>query len=254
MPDVPAPDIAAIVLHYGEKEEHERLTHRAVETLKRSLEFTHQSFSILVVDDAGPRPYVPTDGEPVHRLRENVSLAAAFNVGIAKAPSTERLLLVTNDTVWPRFTVHMLLRALELPKAAIVAPMMDDPGAGILYRAAPEPHAPEKGVSISEWEAFLTDNQYTLSDAFVPANHVDNTAWMITRELVDRVGVFDEAFNGPGSWYANQDWCRRAWDAGLMVGYVPRAFIHHCKRATRGDSYATQAEVVGRAQFHAKWG
>ena len=240
--------VACVVLHYSERPEHDELTYRAVETLNRALDFSLLTLpEVLVVDNGSAVPYKAEFGEDVLRLHSNIALASAFNRGMERFPDAERILLVTNDVVFPRFTVHELLTAASYEKVGIVAPMMDDAGAGVLFRSAPDPH---KEVSLPEWEKFLIETMPTGN--FVRAEHVDNTVLCLTRSFLDEVGMFDEYFDTTGSWYANQDWCKRAWAAGYLVGYSPRAFIHHCRAGTRGD-YQTEADAAGRSRFDTKW-
>jgi len=49
-------------------------------------------------------------------------------------------------------------------------------------------------------------------------------ALMIKRELVDKIGELDERFF---LYYEDVDFCRRAWNAGYRVVYVPDAILKH---------------------------
>ena len=49
-------------------------------------------------------------------------------------------------------------------------------------------------------------------------------ALMVKRELIDRIGQLDERFF---LYYEDVDFCRRAWNAGYRVVYVPEANLKH---------------------------
>ena len=64
-----------------------------------------------------------------------------------------------------------------------------------------------------------------------PALAVTGACMYITREAIERVGLFDEAY--PMA-YEDVDWCLRAWQAGLRVLYFPAAALVHHESVTRG--------------------
>jgi GT2 family glycosyltransferase/glycosyltransferase involved in cell wall biosynthesis len=70
-----------------------------------------------------------------------------------------------------------------------------------------------------------------------PALAVSGACMYLTRELLTRVGTFDERYP---MGYEDVDLCLRAWQAGLEVVYCPEAVLEHLESATRG------AEVGGR--------
>lgn len=66
---------------------------------------------------------------------------------------------------------------------------------------------------------------------------------MVRRDLFDRLGRFDPAF--APAYYEETDLCLRIWEAGLRVGYEPRARVTHFEfgSATTSDAaLALQAE------------
>jgi GT2 family glycosyltransferase len=72
-------------------------------------------------------------------------------------------------------------------------------------------------------------------------NWVWNACMMIRREVLERVGHFDEDFY---VWYGDWDLCKRATDAGWWVYYVRGATAIHHERQSFGIQSSTQKEVL----------
>lgn len=56
-----------------------------------------------------------------------------------------------------------------------------------------------------------------------PAGYVSSASIMIRREVVERVGGLDERL----SYHVDADYCKRIWDAGWEVYYLPSATVIH---------------------------
>lgn len=56
-----------------------------------------------------------------------------------------------------------------------------------------------------------------------PAGYVSSASLMIPREVVQRVGYLDERL----SYHVDADYCKRIWDAGWEVYYLPSAVVIH---------------------------
>lgn len=50
------------------------------------------------------------------------------------------------------------------------------------------------------------------------------SAMITSREVLDKVGFFDEKFF---MYFEDTDWCRRVWEAGYKVVYYPEAEVYH---------------------------
>ena len=71
----------------------------------------------------------------------------------------------------------------------------------------------------------------------------------IRRELIERVGLFDEAY--PMA-YEDVDYCVRAWEAGFEVSYAPLAVLYHDESITRGTE-VREPERESQRVFWGKW-
>ena len=76
---------------------------------------------------------------------------------------------------------------------------------------------------------------------------VMGSALLIRRELLDRIGPFDERFF---MYFEDTDLCRRAWHAGASVTYTPAArLIHYHHRQSR-TRYFWEALTNRLARVH----
>lgn len=82
-------------------------------------------------------------------------------------------------------------------------------------------------------------------------------AVLIPRSTIERVGLLDERFGGPGVYgFEDDDYCYRVRQAGLKIGIHDGVFVDHAslKSTFRGDP-RTPAELTGgRSLFVEKWG
>ena len=76
-----------------------------------------------------------------------------------------------------------------------------------------------------------------------PTLAVTGACMYITREALDRVGLFDEAY--PMA-YEDVDHCLRAWQAGFEVLYAPDARLHHLESITRGTDVGERERTSQR--------
>jgi glycosyltransferase involved in cell wall biosynthesis len=72
----------------------------------------------------------------------------------------------------------------------------------------------------------------------------------VRREVIERVGLLDEAY--PMA-YEDVDWCLRAWQAGFRVLYFPAARLVHHESVTRGTDVG-ERELASQRLFWERWG
>jgi GT2 family glycosyltransferase len=78
-----------------------------------------------------------------------------------------------------------------------------------------------------------------------PAGYVSSASIMIRREVVDRVGHLDNRL----SYHVDADYCKRIWDAGWEVYYLPEATVIHLDH--RGGTMVTPARRLRSVvEFH----
>ncbi len=192
--------------------------------------------SIVVVDNAstdGSDRCVERDVPGVRLLRNerNVGFAAAVNQGVG-ATSTPYVFVVNQDASVSAGALAALERALDAhPRAAAAGALVLNPDGTV---------QPTKRSFPSLGQAFLhgivgifrPSNRGTRAylqseDDFTSERTVDwvaGPAMALRRDAFDAVGGFDEAFF---FFVEDVDLCKRFWDAGFEVWFVPGAEVTH---------------------------
>jgi len=182
----------------------------------------------------------------------NRGFPAAVNQGIAIA-SGEQILLLNNDTI---VTTGWLRRMLDVlhsdPVVGLVGPVSN--------QVSGEQQISVGYTQLAELDGWAWDRQAQFVPGATPGQHgaVDTDrlvgfCLLIKREVIDRIGVLDERF-GIGC-FEDDDYCRRASDAGYRAVIAPAAFVHHFGSATFRGSGVDLRDVLQRNErlYHEKW-
>jgi GT2 family glycosyltransferase len=225
-----------------------------VATLVASLRRTTESrlVQIVVADDAsGPEHIAALRRIPGIRVvagETNAGFAANANRGIAAAGEQQDVVILNSDMVAHPGWLESLQFATSRSKDIGIV------GARLLYADGRIQFAGTvRNLGAPEW----FDHRYRFRPAgFGPANvaqpvlAVSGACMYLTRELLDRVGVFDERY--PMA-YEDVDLCLRAWEAGMTVTYWPSAVLTHLESATRGTVVGDREKASQRV-FWERWG
>lgn len=226
-----------------------------VATLVASLRRTTDArlVQIIVADDASGLEHIAA----LHRIPDirvvagetNAGFAANANRGIAAADERQDVIVLNSDMVahsggWLESLQFVTSRSKDI---GIV-------GARLLYADGRIQFAGTvRNLGAPEW----FDHRYRFRSAgFGPANvaqpvlAVSGACMYLTRELLNRVGGFDERY--PMA-YEDVDLCLRAWEAGMTVTYWPSAVLTHLESATRGTVVGDREKASQRA-FWERWG
>jgi GT2 family glycosyltransferase len=87
------------------------------------------------------------------------------------------------------------------------------------------------------------------AEAPSPALAVTGACMYVRRELIERIGAFDERY---AMAYEDVDWCLRAWQAGFRVLYFPSAQLVHHESLTRGSEQG-ERELGSQRAFWERW-
>jgi GT2 family glycosyltransferase len=225
-----------------------------VATLVASLRRTTESrlVQIVVADDAsGPEHIAALRRIPGIRVvagETNAGFAANANRGIAAAGEQQDVVILNSDMVAHPGWLESLQFATSRSKDIGIV------GARLLYADGRIQFAGTvRNLGAPEW----FDHRYRFRPAgFGPANvaqpvlAVSGACMYLTRELLDRVGVFDERY--PMA-YEDVDLCLRAWEAGMTVTYWPSTVLTHLESATRGTVVGDREKASQRV-FWERWG
>jgi GT2 family glycosyltransferase/glycosyltransferase involved in cell wall biosynthesis len=83
-----------------------------------------------------------------------------------------------------------------------------------------------------------------------PVLAVTGACMYVRREVIERVGLLDEAY--PMA-FEDVDWCLRAWQASFRVLYFPAALLVHHESVTRGTEVG-ERERASQRLFWERWG
>jgi len=166
---------------------------------------------------------------------ENLGFAGGNNVGLRHALTRglDYALLLNNDTVVSPDFLSLLLEATEADPAVGIA------GPTIYYHD--EPEAIWSAGGAIDWRRGKTsmlnlDERDTGQLGQVPreVDFVTGCALLVTRTVLERVGLLDERFF---AYYEETEWCVRASRAGFKIVHVPQAHIwHKISPTARSDS------------------
>ena len=208
---------------------------------------------IVVADDAsGPEHLAALreiSGIEIVAGETNAGFAANVNRGIRAAGPDDDVVVLNSDVIAERDWLESLQYAAST--------RMDDigiVGAKLLY---PDGRIQFGGtirnLSAPEW----FDHRYRFKRSdYGPANvpgpmlAVSGACMYITRQVLDEVGLFDEAY--PMA-YEDVDLCLRAWQAGFRTLYWPAAELRHLESVTRGTEVG-ERERTSQRVFWQRWG
>lgn len=168
----------------------------------------------------------------------------ALNVGYAKAvnQALEKchapwILLLGPDTVLLQETISILLSTLyKNPNVGIVAPQLLTHEGKIHPSCRRFPKVADLLLELTglprvfpkKWEPrwkFLEFDHKTQREVEQP----EATCLLIRKEAIDSVGGMDERFF---LFFNDVDWCRRFWQKGWKIRFVPEAKVYHLRGAS----------------------
>jgi GT2 family glycosyltransferase/tetratricopeptide (TPR) repeat protein len=182
----------------------------------------------------------------VVRNAANVGYAAGCNQALAHARGRD-VLFLNNDTVVTAGWLQGLLAWLDhAPDVGLVGPVTN---------FAPPPQAVPVGYAdLADLPAFAADRRRAHAGKALEVPKLSGFCLLARRELLDRVGGFDERF--VGGFFEDDDLCFRAADAGFRLLLAEGVFVHHFgSRTFDGLGRDVGALVAANFQrFRAKWG
>ncbi|MBV9124103.1 MAG: glycosyltransferase [Planctomycetes bacterium] len=175
----------------------------------------------------------------------NLGFPAAANQGL-RAARGDQVLLLNNDTVATSGWLRRLLAPLaEDPKVGLVGPCSNAVSGP---QQVPVPYR-----DLADLDGFAWEWAQVHPGECLAAQRLVGFCLLFRRELLERVGYLDERF-GMGC-FEDDDYCRRALDAGYRAVIARDAFVHHFGSQTfRGSGVDLGALLRRNHQvFLAKW-
>jgi hypothetical protein len=195
---------------------------------------TYREFRVVVVDDASPADVAACvhrtfPGAEVVRRAANGGFAGAANTGIRRA-DTPFIMLLNDDMTLAPDCLARLMEILRDGSAAMACPLvLFRDNADTIYSAGDRITRGGRPESIGfreKREGFVFERR--------PFG-VSAGAAIYSREVFDRIGLFDETFV---AYFEDADLCMRARASGFGALCVPEAIAYHVGSASQGGSTA----------------
>ncbi len=176
---------------------------------------------------------------------ENRGFPAGVNQGIQGAKG-QNILLLNNDCVVTTGWLDRLLRALHSdPAVGLVGPRSN-------CVSGPQ-QIPVAYSGLPELDGFAWDYSKAHDRHYLEVDRLVGFCLLFKRELLDKIGLFDERF-GMGC-FEDDDYCRRAMQAGYRLLIADDAFVHHFGSQSFLGNGMDLRELLERNEkvYHDKW-
>ena len=166
--------------------------------------------------------------------KENLGYAGGNNVGLRHAlvQDADYVCILNNDVrVSPDFLAPLLAACQSRPDVGIATPLVAEAvdsqkiwalGSAVNWKTA-EVTRLHAGEPVSVWQF----------GAPLEVDVASGTAMLVSRQVLEQVGLLDEAFY---LYYEETDWCLRARRAGYRILAVPSSVVWHKVSATLGQT------------------
>ena len=254
MTDIPPLDLTIITISTNQR--------AILESCLGSI-YSHPSdlrFEVLIVDNVcndGTSEMVRSRFPQARLFRNDKRLGFAANNNLGLRQSRGRYPLILNPDI------ELLPGALD----SLVAFMDAEPGVGLAgaklfnsdmtlqpscRRFSSFAHLLMRGLHL---DRFFASTQAMREAVYAGWDHNDvrdvdyvtGACMIVRREALADVGSMDEGYE---LYFEDQDWCRRMWQHGWRVAYVPQArMVHHHQRASARGLFSRSTRVHVRSMI-----
>lgn len=228
------------------------LSYESPDLLKKCVESildrTRTPARLIIVDNASKDPKVArylseVSGRGAVEVTKvfngkNLGFAGGMNVGLRLAEAPYVCLINNDCIVTDGWLEEMITLASSDKKIGLVCPESNNFGSG-----------PSKDRSIEEYAVSLAPRK----GEYIELGHAIFFACLIKKEVIDRIGLLDEAY--AGVCYEDTDYSRRTFEAGYIAALAKGAYVYHRMQASR-KKLKGKKEIYSRNRklFEEKWG
>jgi N-acetylglucosaminyl-diphospho-decaprenol L-rhamnosyltransferase len=220
---------------------------------------------VLVDCGSGPDEARKVEAIPAEAhllLADNRGYSGGANAGMARARA-DRLLLANADVMFQNGAVRALLEEIEAPEVGAAAPLCVWDRAGRIRLPADssrnfwdelaERHAGKGSRGEDRRFASFARRTLRLWERGGEARHLVGAVLATRREVLDRVGPFDERFLFE---YEETEWEERVRRVGLSLRFSPRARVRHlfARSASRNPETERRREASRRLYWRTRYG
>lgn len=211
---------------------------------------TPGAYELVLVDNGstdGTLAYFQSiEGAKVIHNEENQGFAKGCNQGI-EVSSGDYILLLNNDVIVPEGWLEGLIACAEAdPATGIVGPRCNN------ISGPQQDDAPYQ--TVREFHRFAKRYGEQHAGEYWDLDRLVGFCMLIKRAVVDQIGGLDEQF-GLGN-FEDDDYCRRARQAGWKTRVTNGVFLHHFGSRTFTESQIDFHEQMLKnlKLYEAKWG
>lgn len=229
--------IAVIILHYGKLE----TTISCFKELKSKIG-DNQVFLINNTQSDLNHLIKIIPGTKIVNNPSNLGFAAGVNQGLTlagKDKSITHFFLMNNDLSLSTGSFNQLLLTFnKFPKAGLVSP--------VLHHA----DSYDWGGKYNKWTGMVRHKNWpNKPKTMQTVAHVAGAAMLISREVIDKIGMFDERFF---LYFEDLDFCLRAAQAGFTIHINPDVVAEHAVSAGSRASRRTLYQWASHLKFATK--
>ena len=208
---------------------------------------------LIVVDDGSPRETAEWLGRQVDRSAGDLLIrreqaggyTVAANAGL-RASSAPFVALLDGDTIVPHGWLQRLKHAACAgPGIGLVGPLSNAAPYQSIFAADRTP----RHMPAGDLDAICARLGHGLYPR-VPL--LDGFGLLITRPLIDAVGLFDEAAF-PNGYGQDTDYCFRAWEAGFAPLLACDTYIHHARSRGHARENSNHLSSPVNQALERKW-
>lgn len=204
---------AVVILHYGDKS----TTKKALKDLKKKIKDNILIIVNNTAQDISEFTKIIKNTQIIDN-KSNLGFAKAVNQGITLAltnKSVDSALLLNNDLSISFGSIDMLRKTLFTSKnAGIVSPVLHH--SDNIY---------DWGGKFNKWIANAKHQNFEQKPKrVIEVDHVAGAAMLIKKDLLDKIGMFDETFF---LYFEDLDFCLRAKEAGYRILIDPEVVAEH---------------------------
>lgn len=226
--------IAVIIVHFGKIE----TTKTCLKELNKKINNNRVILINNTSDDISSLAKIIPATQVIEN-KTNLGFAKAVNQGIKIAladPSITHILLLNNDLILSFGSLSQLTQAISQGKnVGIVSPILHHAGG---Y---------DWGGKYNKWLSMVKHANWPNKPKTVQSvAHVAGAAMLLSRQVVEVVGMFDEQFF---MYYEDLDYCLRAAQAGFTINIVPDVVAEHLISSSTNSSQRAKYQWASHLKF-----
>ncbi|MBS1722068.1 MAG: glycosyltransferase family 2 protein [Armatimonadetes bacterium] len=198
---------------------------------------TNRDFEVLVIDNAssdGSPDMVESEFPEFRQLRqsENLGFTGGHNLAIQERRGRHVALLNSDTIVHPGAIAALLAYLEQNPRVGVVGPKLLNPDGSLQFSCRRFPNPVAAAFRNTFLGRLFPNNRFVSAYLMHDFDHsqtrevdwVSGAAMFIRSEVVEAIGGLDPEYF---MYCEDTDFCKRTWEAGYSVVYLPSAVITH---------------------------